>query len=529
MRRNRNTAEEILDKHLPRVSDEHVASAGERVLYRLHHTSPRASIPSSGTAIEDLGIPRTAGGWWPILAGVAAVVAVALVLSFSGMFPAKRSPALAVGAVVESVDGTLHLDSGGSSRALRAGDVIPRGDSVRSGAPRGAVLALPDGSRIEMRADSELRVETANDGAGIRLRQGSVIVKAAKQRGGHLYVRTVDLSASVVGTVFMVSVDALSSRVGVIEGEVRVRDGHSAVSLLPGEQISSARFSKESIVTATFAWSTHASEYIALLTRTAGVAAPPPAQKPSFEVASIKRNLSGLANGGISPRGDRFLATNATLKTLLVYAYRPGNEQFLRDQVIGAPGWSDTDHFDIEAKLGADARSIPFSQMREMVISLLEKRFQLRAHRETRELPVYNLVLVKNGPKLSSDQTPPPQSQAFINFVSEGEALLPMPRGAVQMIESPVRTMLTGTAVPMSMVVTLLQGRSDRIILNKTDFNGLFDIDVQFAKDSGPVPPPETPIPTLFSAIGELGLKLESGKAALPVVIVDSVRPPSAN
>src|SRR6185436_9228064 len=114
-------------------------------------------------------------------------------------------------------------------------------------------------------------------------------------------------------------------------------------------------------------------------------------------------------------------------------------------------------------------------------------------------------------------------------FGSEDEISGALPRGAVRMTESPFGTTLVGTAVDMSMIVSLLQGRTDRVVVDKTDFKPLFDFNVQFAKDSGPVPPPDTPIPTLFAALQDMNLKLESGKALLPVLIVDSVSRPSPN
>src|SRR5579863_6783379 len=106
------------------------------------------------------------------------------------------------------------------------------------------------------------------------------------------------------------------------------------------------------------------------------------AQKPSFEVASIKLNALGKDGGTIGPRGAALFATNVTLESLLVYAYSSPGGLFLRPQIIGGPAWMDTDHFDIEAKAGGDDR-VPNAQMRVMMQSLLEDRFQLKAHRET--------------------------------------------------------------------------------------------------------------------------------------------------
>lgn len=147
------------------------------------------------------------------------------------------------------------------------------------------------------------------------------------------------------------------------------------------------------------------------------------AQRPVFDVASIKSNTSGQDGGSVGPRGDRLVAANLPLRALLSYAYAPANGALLRTQIVGAPDWADTDRFDIQAKMeGAEleghARTLPVDQSKLMLQSLLEDRFQLKAHRETRDLPVYNLVLIKRGPRLSADQTLPDPAQSFTQFTS---------------------------------------------------------------------------------------------------------------
>jgi uncharacterized protein (TIGR03435 family) len=255
------------------------------------------------------------------------------------------------------------------------------------------------------------------------------------------------------------------------------------------------------------------------------------AQKPSFEVVSIKPNMSGKDGGSMGPRGDEFFGTNITLRNLLVYAYSPPNGQLLRPQIIGGPDWTNTDHFDLQAKSGGNARVLPGEQTKTMLQSLLEDRFQLKAHRETRDLPVYNLVVVKSGPKLSADQTPPDARQAFIMFGAPGESVDPLPRGAMRMITGPSSTTITGIAIPISKVITLLQGRSDRIVIDKTSFNGLLDVHLEFSQDLGTASPDAAnpASPSLFAAIQDLGLKLESAKAPLEVLVIDSVQKPSEN
>src|SRR5262249_21320644 len=133
--------------------------------------------------------------------------------------------------------------------------------------------------------------------------------------------------------------------------------------------------------------------------------------KPSFEVVSIKPSAPTLGIRGGGPRGDRFSMTGASLKMLLQMAYgRPNNNAlFGQLQISGGPNWMDSDRYDIEAKADCSGGVLSREQLQLMVRSMLEDRFQLKAHMETRELPIYNLVVAKDGPKLkaSADQTPP--------------------------------------------------------------------------------------------------------------------------
>jgi bla regulator protein blaR1 len=263
-------------------------------------------------------------------------------------------------------------------------------------------------------------------------------------------------------------------------------------------------------------------------------------KKPSFEVVSVKRNLSTQEGGGGGPRGDRFVMTNVPVRILINFAFRPPKGSLLSQQIVGGPDWMRSDRFDIQAKMPGSYPSLPYDQIQLMVQSLLEDRFQFKAHRETRELPVYQLVVANGGLKLklSDDQAAPDPSQGFIDFVSgEQEDSKPLPRGAMRLTTGSSDTILSANAVQVSSVVTLLQGSSDRIILDKTALTGRFDIHLRFHRDTapatqtpdGPPSPSDAPAPSLFTAIQELGLKLESARAPLDVVVVDSIQKPSEN
>jgi len=131
---------------------------------------------------------------------------------------------------------------------------------------------------------------------------------------------------------------------------------------------------------------------------------PTPTRKPTFEVISVRPGASGASGIG----GDRWRVSGFTLRALLAYAYGE-NAALIRSQIIGAPEWWETDQFSIDARADCSAGPLGMRQVHLMVQSLLEDRFQLKAHFDKRDLPVYNLVAVKDGPKIkrSEDQTPP--------------------------------------------------------------------------------------------------------------------------
>jgi uncharacterized protein (TIGR03435 family) len=211
--------------------------------------------------------------------------------------------------------------------------------------------------------------------------------------------------------------------------------------------------------------------------------------KPSFEVVSIKPSAPNLGLRGGGPCGDRLMLVGMSLKMLLQLAYsrpntsgQPTNPNQL--QVIGGPNWIDSDRYDIEAKADCRGGILPREQMQLMVQSMLEDRFQLKARMETRERPIYNLVVGKDGHKInvSADQTPatpfggrggPPQP---CDPATAGPLPVPpppppppgqrgvapseipnMPRGAMVIGVSPNGISMQATAVPITNLVNVLR------------------------------------------------------------------------
>ena len=250
---------------------------------------------------------------------------------------------------------------------------------------------------------------------------------------------------------------------------------------------------------------------------------------PVFDVASIKPSdpLGHSMSIGVRP-GGLYNAKGVTLKALIMNAYdvRPF-------QVSGGPGWVDTDRYDIIARANVtisqdddpskmtDAQRLQFrAQMQQRLQALLADRFQLKAHKETKELPIYVLMVAKGGAKIqeSADKTSPGGS-------------LSMRRG------DSGRTEVTATTLPMESLVRTLSGQLGRNVLDKTGLTGKYDFKLSFAPDMGQQPPGSGDDhaaadsgPSIFTALqDQLGLKLDSKKGPVEVLVIDSVQKASEN
>jgi uncharacterized protein (TIGR03435 family) len=289
MKRNEKNLDEVLDRHLGLFKASKQADAEkETALNRLQsHTAD---------AIGELSSVAPTRGLWPYMLAAAAVL-VAGVLTIGTL----RSPRIDAHAIVQSADGSLSRVSDEKTQVLRAGERIEAGEVLRAN-NSGARIMLADTSRVELRAQSEFSLERAEDGVRIRLVKGGLIINAAPQHAGHLYVHTKDVTVSVVGTVFLVNAEEAGSRVAVLEGEVRVQHGATEKNLLPGEQLSTIPSTERLQVTEGIAWSPRAPEHIALMQRSAVASAPAAPARLDFAVASIKpipahTTIPGTAGG----------------------------------------------------------------------------------------------------------------------------------------------------------------------------------------------------------------------------------------
>ncbi|MFZ0733101.1 MAG: FecR domain-containing protein [Candidatus Sulfotelmatobacter sp.] len=206
--------------------------------------------------------PRATRGWnWAFAASAIAAVAFAAVAFTYGYLPGQHT----VRGSVASVDGSLYAISGDNVRLIPAGYQISSQDEVRTAKGSTAVLRLNDGSLVEMGARAGVSVSRAWGGTTIHLDDGQVIVQAAKQHTGHLYVATDDCLVSVKGTIFSVNHGIKGSRVAVIEGVVRMDYGDHSTELRAGDEGTSTQSVSKVPIKNEIAWSRDRAKYLALL------------------------------------------------------------------------------------------------------------------------------------------------------------------------------------------------------------------------------------------------------------------------
>lgn len=174
-------------------------------------------------------------------------------------------------ATVENTDGLVYVVSDELTRPLAVGEELQKGERVRTAKDSNAMLRLADGSTVEMRERSEFSVSENMRGVTIRLDRGDVIVEAAKQHNGRLYVQTPDSLVSVKGTIFAVESGTKGSRVSVVEGEVKVDHSGKEETLLPGDQTTTNNSLDKAPVQKTVAWSRNASKYANLMSQLANL------------------------------------------------------------------------------------------------------------------------------------------------------------------------------------------------------------------------------------------------------------------
>lgn len=251
----------------------------------------------------------------------------------------------------------------------------------------------------------------------------------------------------------------------------------------------------------------------------ASAQAPP---RPSFEVVSVKRNLSG--EGRYEQRllpGGRYVATNIPLRALIMRAYR-----LLEFRLSGEPAWINTERYDI---IGLAPGATTSDEITPRLQSLLAERFKLAAHTEKKEVPVFWLVLANKdarfGPK-------------FRRSTADCPLVAPPPACTMRLTSSSLVT----AGSPMIAFVNVFSQLTQRTVIDRTGLTGLFEADLKWTSDdssaAAPTPPGgiETPPradsngPPLLTALQEqLGLKLESRKSWVDLLVVDRIEHPTEN
>lgn len=235
-----------------------------------------------------------------------------------------------------------------------------------------------------------------------------------------------------------------------------------------------------------------------------------------FDVISVKPDKSGSGNMGIRTEDSSFSAENVSIKMLLVNAYG------VRDGLIfGIPTWASGTRWDINAKLvdpdpALKDRHLTHEQgraeYRAKLLSILSERFHLKAHLETRELPVYDLIVAKDGSKFQETQAPENR------------------RGNM----SVNNTAMESIGIPMSSLADMLSDQVGRTVVDRTGMKGDYDLKLKWTSDDQAANASDNGTadssPGITTALQEqLGLKLVSGKGPVSTLVVDSIAMPTAD
>jgi bla regulator protein BlaR1 len=253
-----------------------------------------------------------------------------------------------------------------------------------------------------------------------------------------------------------------------------------------------------------------------------------PADLPKYAVATIKPSKADDGRVMLMFKPDGVSMTGVPVQMMLRAAF--GIED---DRILGAPGWAKSDHYDIEAKVAPEDApkldKLKRDQRMMMLQPLLADRFGLKFHHETRQLPVYELVIAKGGLKMKESKPDDPTGGA--------------PARHMTMIGG--RGKVDGQGSTMGSLAHVLSDQVGRTVLDKTGLTGMYDYSLNWTPDDAPPPmaggpaggppdnappPPDAGGPSLFTALQEqLGLKLEPEKGPVDVIVIDHIDKPSEN
>ncbi len=235
-----------------------------------------------------------------------------------------------------------------------------------------------------------------------------------------------------------------------------------------------------------------------------------------FDVASLKPTTGPGRGGGIRPAagGQRYEATNCSIKTMIMVAYRVKAEQ-----IAGGPTWLDNDRYDLEAKAEKPSSA---DELHVMLVNMLIDRLQLKFHRDQREMPMYALTVDKGGPKLTPHEA-----------ANAGDPWIDVTQ------EKFLHLKMKATSAPIDYFAFRLSQLMDRPVVDLTNLQGGYDFDLEYTRELPPGFPdggkingeePDTSGPTVYSALKQqLGLELKAQKGHVEVIVIDQAEKPTGN
>jgi uncharacterized protein (TIGR03435 family) len=259
---------------------------------------------------------------------------------------------------------------------------------------------------------------------------------------------------------------------------------------------------------------------------------------------SVKRSAPDAGGSMVGDGRGQYQAINVPVRVTITNAWN------LRDhQIVGAPDWLARDRFDIVAK--EPERTFTDEQRRLMMQALLIERFKLQAHLETREMPLYNLVVLRADGRLGPDLKPTAVNCAALRKERAAGGAAPAgPPRQMPKIDEPVPcnqrmffgpqgATINASGRTLEQIATMLGTYSDRTVVNKTGLKGEYDMLLKFKPEAGGpmgglAPPlsttgdPLSDLATLGVAVREqLGLRLESARGPVQVLVIDSISLPT--
>ena len=220
----------------------------------------------------------------------------------------------------------------------------------------------------------------------------------------------------------------------------------------------------------------------------------------SFDVVSVHLNTSGAGRSSERTNSGHVMAENITPGSMIQQAFG-----IRASQIEGAPGWIETDKYDLNATTGT-TKDLIDAELRPYWESLLTTRFRMKYHRETKEMQIYSLTVAKGGPRLTENTAGGDTSTHLTNNAQ--------------------RSSLISTHISIPNLAGLLARRLDRTVLDKTGLTGSYDLKLEWSPDLSE----DTGAASLFTALqDQLGLKLEAAKGPVEIIVIDNLEKPTEN